>query len=147
MHGIYFNFNDDSIMFLLFVWFVWIYGAPVQSMSYGAETGMMANRGCYKLLNPIRILHWLPVQTKISSSRVTVYGGTEALPSFRLNSYPSARYSVFDSFSCILRINYFQNRNYENWYSHYAHFLIVAYEPTTSFTTVKWRHPKNAIQL
>jgi hypothetical protein len=38
----------------------------------------------------IRILHRLPVQTGISSSRVTVYGGNEALPSFRRKQSPES---------------------------------------------------------
>jgi hypothetical protein len=54
----------------------------------------------------------------ISTSRVTVYGGNGVLPSFRetvtqgIDISVFTEKSVFDSFSCILHINYFQNRNY-----------------------------------
>jgi hypothetical protein len=59
-------------------------------------------------LNNIRILQRLPVQTGISSSRVTVYDGNK----------PLWRPPVIGLFSCILQIIGISKRNHENLYSH-----------------------------
>ena len=39
----------------------------------------------------ITILHWLPVNTGISGSRVTVYGGNEALLSYDFKQLPETQ--------------------------------------------------------
>ena len=43
----------------------------------------------------ITILHWLPVKTGKSGTRVTVYGGNEALQSYRFKQLPKSQISRF----------------------------------------------------
>ena len=44
-------------------------------------------------LNTITILHWLPVKTGKSCSKVTIYGGNEALPSYCFKQLPKSQIS------------------------------------------------------
>jgi hypothetical protein len=90
----------------------------------------------------MRILHWLPVQTGICSSRVTVYGGNEALPSFRYTATRELDNPVCTDNRClILFLAYFisiiirtEITKTDILVTHF--FLIVVYELTTSFKTV-----------
>jgi hypothetical protein len=102
----------------------------------------------------------LPVQTGITSSRVTVYGGNEALSRFRFTVTRELDFPICTDSQCLilflaagvwyffLHITYrlFSEQKLQKPIFSLMHFfLIVAYELTTSFITVIWRHDKNAI--
>ena len=42
-------------------------------------------------LNHIIILHWLPVKTRKSGTRVNVYGGNETLSSYHFTQLPESQ--------------------------------------------------------
>ena len=89
----------------------------------------------------ITILHWLPVKTRKSGVRVTVWGGNEALP---LCQFCTPDFTVLTGRQCMIvflayhmKLYWLLSKNV-NVNTALSLFLIVAYEFTTSFKMAEW---------
>ena len=93
--------------------------------------------------NNITILHWLPVKTGKSGSRVTVYGGNEALASYRFKQLPESHISQF-LLETSVWLFLSKNINFNTALLFYSSVWIYNFIHNGEMT---WRHSKHESHL